>query len=118
VQTGANVLISGFIVGRNIGAAKLVLRGMGPSLAQSDIANPLGDPTLELRDNNGALVIGNDNWQDDANQAAQITASGLAPGNPQESAIATSLVPGTYTAIVAGKGGGTGIGLVEVYNLP
>ncbi|HYJ04331.1 MAG TPA: PQQ-dependent sugar dehydrogenase [Chthoniobacterales bacterium] len=118
VQTGTNVLISGFIVGQNIGAAKVIVRGMGPSLAQSGIANPLADPTLELRDNNGALVIGNDNWQDDANQVAQISASGLAPGNAQESAIATSLVPGTYTAIVAGKNGGTGVGLVEVYNLP
>ena len=87
-------------------------------MAQSGITNPLADPTLELRDNNGVLVIGNDNWQDDTNQAAQISASGLAPGNAQESAIATSLVPGTYTAIVAGKNGGTGVGLVEVYNLP
>jgi hypothetical protein len=118
VETGSNVLISGFIVGHNIGAAKVVVRGMGPSLAQSGITNPLADPTLEVRDNNGALVIGNDNWQDDANQAAQISASGLAPGNAQEAAVATSLLPGTYTAIVAGKNGGIGVGLVEVYNLP
>ena len=118
VQTGTNVLISGFIVGQNIGAAKVIVRGIGPSLAQAGINEPLADPVLELRDNNGALVIGNDNWQDDANQAAQISASGLAPGSAQESAVATSLVPGTYTAIVAGKNGGTGVGLVEVYNLP
>jgi glucose/arabinose dehydrogenase len=118
VQTGTNVLISGFIVGQNIGAAKVVVRALGPSLAQSGITNPLLDPTLELRDNNGALVIANDNWQDDANQAAQISGNGLAPGNSQESAIATSLLPGTYTAVVAGKNGGTGVGLVEVYNLP
>ena len=117
VQTGANVLISGFIVGQNIGAAKVVVRALGPSLAQAGIANPLADPTLELRDNNGALIIGNDNWEENAQQAAQISASGLAPGHTQESAIATSLLPGTYTAIVAGKGG-TGVGLVEVYNLP
>jgi glucose/arabinose dehydrogenase len=118
VQTGANVLISGFIIGQNIGAAKVVVRALGPSLAQSGIADPLGDPTLELRDNNGALLSNNDNWQDDTNQAAQISASGLAPNNAQESAIATSLLPGMYTAIVAGRNGGTGIGLVEVYNLP
>jgi hypothetical protein len=118
VETGTNVLISGFIVGQNIGAARVVARGIGPSLAQSGIANPLADPTLEVRDNNGALVIGNDNWQDDPAAAGQISASGLAPGNAQESAVATSLVPGTYTAIVAGKNGGIGVGLVEVYNLP
>jgi hypothetical protein len=118
VETGTNVLISGFIVGNNIGAAKVVVRAMGPSLAQMGIANPLADPTLELRDNNGGLVIANDNWQSDASQAAQISNSGLAPGNPLESAVVASLVPGTYTAIVAGKNGGTGVGLVEVYNLP
>jgi glucose/arabinose dehydrogenase len=118
VQTGANVLISGFIVGQNIGAAKVVVRALGPSLAQSGIVNFLANPTLELRDNNAALIVGNDNWQENSNQAAQISASGLAPGNPQESAIAISLLPGMYTAIVAGKDGGTGVGLVEVYNLP
>ena len=118
VQTGNNVLIAGFIVGNNIGAAKVVVRGIGPSLAQSGITNPLLDPTLELHNNNGALLIGNDNWQDNASQAAQITAAGLAPANPFESALFASLVPGTYTAIVAGKNGGTGVGVVEVYNLP
>jgi glucose/arabinose dehydrogenase len=118
VQTGNNVLISGFIVGNNIGAAKVVVRALGPSLAQAGVANPLLDPTLELHDNNGALVIGNDNWQENADQAAQISASGLAPSNPLESAVAISLVPGTYTAIVSGKNGGVGVGLVEVYNLP
>jgi hypothetical protein len=64
------------------------------------------------------LLIANDNWQDNATQAAQISANSLAPSNPAESAVAISLVPGTYTAIVAGKNGGTGVGLVEVYNLP
>jgi glucose/arabinose dehydrogenase len=118
IQTGNNVLIAGFIVGNNIGAAKVVARGIGPSLAQSGITNPLLDPTLELHNNNGTLLIGNDNWQDDASQAARISSAGLAPANPLESAVFASLLPGTYTAIVAGKNGGTGVGLVEVYNLP
>jgi glucose/arabinose dehydrogenase len=118
VQSGANVLISGFIVGNNIGAAKVIVRGIGPSLMQAGVSNPLPDPTLELRDNNGTLVIANDNWQDNPAMAGQISASGLAPSNPVESALATSLLPGMYTAIVADKNGGTGIGVVEVYNLP
>jgi glucose/arabinose dehydrogenase len=118
VQTGNDVLISGFIVGNNIGAAKVVVRGLGPSLVQLGVTNPLADPTLEVHDNNGGLVIANDNWQDNASQASQISASGLAPSNPAESALATSLLPGMYTAIVAGKNSGTGIGVVEVYNLP
>ncbi|MEY2512428.1 MAG: hypothetical protein QOE26_3191 [Verrucomicrobiota bacterium] len=118
VQTGSNALFAGFIVGNNIGAANVVVRGLGPSLSQSGITNPLLDPTLELHDNNGTLLIGNDNWQDDASQAARISSAGLAPANPAESAVFASLLPGTYTAIVAGKNGGTGVGLVEVYNLP
>ena len=118
VLTEGNVLISGFIVGNNTGASKLIVRALGPSLTQSGITNPLSDPTLELRDNNGGLVLANDNWQDNASQAAQISANGLAPTNPFESALATSLLPGQYTAIVAGKNGGTGVGVVEVYNLP
>jgi glucose/arabinose dehydrogenase len=118
VQTDDNRLIGGFILGRNSGAAKVIVRAIGPSLAPFGISNPLADPTLELRDSNGALLVANDNWQDNANQAAQITTSGLAPSNPLESAIATSLLPGPYTAIVAGKNGGTGIGLVEIYNIP
>lgn len=118
VQTGDNVLIAGFIVGNNIGAAKLVVRAIGPSLVQSGVANALLDPTLELHDNNGALISANDNWQENTTQAAQISASGLAPSNPLESAVATSLLPGTYTAVVAGKNGGAGVGLVEVYHLP
>lgn len=69
-------------------------------------------------DTQGAVIITNDNWQDNPSQSAQISASGLAPSNPAESAVATSLLPGNYTAVVAGKNGGTGVGLVEVYNLP
>jgi glucose/arabinose dehydrogenase len=118
VLSGTNVLISGFIIGNNIGAGKLVLRGIGPSLVQSGVANALLDPTLEIHDNNGAVVVADDNWQENASQAAQISASGLAPSHPLESAIATSLLPGTYTAIVAGKNRGVGVGLVEIYNLP
>jgi len=118
VQSGANVPISGFIVGNNIGAAKVVVRGLGPSLVQAGVSNPVPDPTLELRDNNGALVMADDNWQDNSSQSAQISASGLASSNPVESALATNLLPGMYTAIVAGKNRASGIGVVEVYNLP
>ena len=118
VQTADNRLIGGFILGNNNGAAKVVVRAIGPSLTQFGISNALADPTLELRDSNGALLLADDNWQDDPNQAAQITASGLAPNNPSESAISASLLPGAYTAIVAGQNGGTGIGLIEIYNIP
>jgi glucose/arabinose dehydrogenase len=118
VQTGGNMLFAGFIVGNNIGAAKVVVRALGPSLVPFGVTNPLPDPTLELHDNNGALLMSNDNWQDNPSQAAQLTANGLAPGNRFESAISTSLLPGMYSAIVGEKNGATGVGLIEVYNLP
>ena len=82
VQTGDNRLIGGFILGSNGGGANVIVRAIGPSLTQFGISNALADPTLELRDSNGALLLADDNWQDDPNQAAQITASGLAPSNP------------------------------------
>jgi hypothetical protein len=94
VQTGDNRLIGGFILGNNTGAARVIIRAIGPSLTQSGISNALADPMLELRDSDGALILANNNWQDDSNQAAQITATGLAPGNPLEAAVSTSLVAG------------------------
>src|SRR4029079_17232595 len=97
--------------------AQIVIRGIGPSLTNFGITNALADPTLELRDDNGALIVANDNWQDDPKSAAQLTAYGLAPQNFLESGIYASLQPGAYTAILAGKDGGTGVGLVEIYNV-
>ena len=117
VQTGDNVMIGGFILGGNTGNTSVAVRGIGPSLSQSGLSNVLADPTLELRDSNGALLVANDNWQDDPVSAAQLTAHGLAPQNSLESGIFASLPPGAFTAILAGKNGGTGIGLVEIYNV-
>jgi glucose/arabinose dehydrogenase len=118
VQTNDNVMIGGFIIGNNIGATEVIIRAIGPSLSQHGLSNVLADPTLELHDGNGALLQSNDNWQDDPNQAARISAANLAPSNSLESAIWASLAPGNYTAIVRGKNNGAGIGLVEVYSLP
>ena len=118
VQTGENVMIGGFILGGNNQNTGVVVRGIGPSLAQFFGLSPvLTDPTLELHDDNGALLISNDDWQDDSVQAAQLSALGLAPQDPKESGIFMSLPPGAFTAILAGKNGGTGIGLVEIYNV-
>jgi len=116
VGTGSDVLIGGFITGSKIGATRIAIRALGPSLQQFGIANPLPDPKLELRNANGALLTSNDNWQSDASQATLITGYGLAPPNSLESAIAVSLAPGRYTAIVTGKNNQTGIGLIEIYD--
>ena len=94
----------------------MIIRALGPSLRDSGVSGFLADPTLELRDGNGALVRSNDNWAQDP-EAAMITANGLEPDESVESAIAISLAPGDYTAIVAGKNDTVGVGLVEIYNL-
>ena len=117
VSTGANIVIGGFILGNHPGADNIIVRGIGPSLTAFGVPNALANPTLELRNSNGALILANDDWQDNAAQAAIISAAGLAPTNPLESAIAATLSPGLYTALLAGLNSGTGVGLVEVYDL-
>jgi hypothetical protein len=116
VQTANNVMIGGFILGHGSASTSVAVRGLGPSLSQFGLSNVLADPTLELRDSNGALLIANDNWQDEPISAAQLAAHGLAPPSPLESGIFATLSPGAFTAILAGKNGGVGLGLVEVYS--
>ena len=116
VGTGDNIVIAGFLV-FNGDFDMLVVRGIGPSLAAVGVPNALANPTLELRDANGSLLSSNNDWQDNPAQAAIIAAAGLAPSNNLESAIAATLPPGLYTALLAGLNNGTGIGLVEVYDL-
>jgi hypothetical protein len=117
VSTGNDIVIAGFILGSHSGNDRIIVRGLGPSLTAAGVPNALANPTLELRDSNGALLVANNNWQDDPAQAAELTAAGLAPTNPLESGIAATLPPGLYTALLAGLNNGTGVGLVEVYDL-
>ena len=119
VSTGDNIVIAGFLLSNNPGEDRIIVRGIGPSLAPGSFPPSvvLADPTLELRDGNGALLAADNDWQDDPVQAAEIIAAGLAPANPREAAIAAMLPPGLYTALLAGLNNGTGIGVVEVYDL-
>jgi hypothetical protein len=118
VQTGNEVMIGGFTLGGNSNPTRIAVRALGPSLSQFGISNVLADPTLELHNANGTIMVSNDDWQSDPTSAAQLTANGLALPNPKESGIFTSLAPpGQFTAIVAGKNGGIGIALVEIYNV-
>ena len=116
VKTGNNVMIGGFIIGGGSASAKVVLRAIGPSLTQQGVANPLPDPTLELRDGNGALLAANDNWGDNPAQAAELVTLGVQPQSNLESALIATLPPGQSTGIVAGKGT-SGVALVEVYHI-
>jgi hypothetical protein len=122
VNTGANVMIGGIVV--QGGNKKVIIRAIGPSLSAFGITDPLADPTLELHDTNGLIATNND-WQTTqiggiitSDQSTEIQNSGHQPSSPKESAIIATLPPGSYTAIVRGVSGGTGVGLVEVYTLP
>lgn len=114
VQAGDQVSIGGFIV-TGTSPKRVILRAIGPSLAGFEIANPLADPVLELHASDQSLIASNDNWKD--SDEAGITGTGLAPSNLLESAMVETLDPGGYTAVMSGKNGTTGIGLVEVYDL-
>jgi hypothetical protein len=116
VQTGDSVMIAGFILRGSGAIHRVLLRVLGPSLP-SGVGTRMADPTLDLRDNQGTRISFNDNWKDNSAQAALITATGIPPTNDSESAIVVDLLAGTYTAVVAGKNNGTGIAVVEVYNL-
>ena len=114
VDTGERVPIAGFIVTGDV-SKKVLIRGIGPSLAANGVPSPLADPTLTLFDNAGNTLMTNDNWRD--SQATEIMATGIPPQNDLESAIVATLPPGHYTTVLAGKNGTTGNGLVEVYDL-
>jgi hypothetical protein len=83
-------------------------------LTDFGIQGALADPTLELHDSNGS-TINNDDWRE--TQESEIIATTIPPNKDREPAILATLVPGNYTAVVRGKNGTTGIGLVEAYNL-
>ena len=114
IQSGDNVLIGGFIITGPAGSTKKVLiRGIGPSLANFGVAGTIPDPFLELHESDGS-VVSNDNWKQAPN-VAEIP-SGFAPSNDLESIIYTTLSPGNYTAILKGAHGEAGVGLVEAYD--
>jgi arylsulfate sulfotransferase len=115
VSGGDGALIGGFIV-KGTDSKKVALRVLGPSLSSSGLSGTLADPVLTLFDSTGALIATNDDWQTDPG-AAEITADGLAPGNPVESATVQTLAPGSYTVVAAGKNSTSGLSLVEAYDL-
>jgi hypothetical protein len=121
VQTNQNVMIAGFIVGHGLGTGgtgtvKILVRGIGPSLAQAGVTNELQDPLIQLFNANGALLAQNDNWRD--TQQAAIQATHIPPTDLRESALIRALPQGNYSVVLSGRNNSTGVGLVEVYNVP
>jgi hypothetical protein len=111
VRTGDNILIGGFVI-HSPGSKKVIIRALGPSL---NVPNRLADPYLELYDDHGTLLAKNDDWRNGYQQ--QAIDSGIPPSSDVESAIVISLNAGSYTAQVRGANGGTGTGIVEIYDL-
>jgi hypothetical protein len=109
-------LIGGFII-QGSGQKRVAIRGIGPSLALAGLTGVLSDPTIELHNQAGATIAGNDNWQSGLDQRTDIVGTGLALGDTRESALIATLDPGNYTVVLQGSGGGTGVGLVEIYDL-
>jgi hypothetical protein len=116
VGTSDNIVIAGFALGGSASNNRIAVRGIGPSLTAAGVPDALADPVLELRNANGALLVANNDWQDNSAQAAELIAAGLAPTNQLESGLAATLPPGIYTALLAGQNNGTGVGVVEIYD--
>ncbi len=117
VGTGDEAMIGGLMV-QGAAGKRVIIRAIGPSLGTgpNPIANVLADPTLELRDGNGGLLVSNDDWNT-SSQAGEIIATTIPPTNNRESAVVATLAAGNYTAIVRGVNQTTGVGLVEAYDL-
>jgi hypothetical protein len=115
VGTGADVLIGGFII-QGTAPKRIVVRGIGPSLAALGLNGVLANPMIELHDQTGAIIAQNDNWQS-SDLRVDLISSGLAPTDPNEAALIATLNPGNYTVVLQGVGGTVGIGLVEIYDV-
>lgn len=118
VGTGEQVLIPGFVIS-GAGTVKLLIRAVGPTLANYAVTGTLADPQITLYSGSTALAT-NDNWSSAANAtdiAAAATSAGaftLASGS-KDAALLVTLGAGAYTASVSGVGGTTGTALVEIY---
>jgi|ERR1700674_4945 len=106
----SNPPIAGFIA--QSGWNTLLIRGIGPSLANYGIQNPISDPTLTLYDANGTQIAYNNNWQDAPSGVSQL---GFAPSDWREAVIVTNLAPGAYTVILRDYYNNSGIGSIEMY---
>ena len=113
--TGDDVLIAGFTVSGDV-AKTLLIRGVGPALGLFNVPDRLADPKLEIYRGSRKLAENND-WN--ARVAAATPGLGFAlDAGSKDAALLVTLPPGGYTAQLSGADGGTGTGLIEIYELP
>jgi hypothetical protein len=110
VQPGDNALIGGFII-RGSEPKNVILRGVGPSL---NVPGKLADPVIQLFNSAGVNIASNDDWKTDQQN---VQATGLAPSDDRESAIVIALDPGAYTVVLRGKNNGSGVGVVDMFDI-
>ena len=122
VGTGSNILIAGFVVNGGV-SRRMLIRGAGPTLANLGVPGVLADPQLTLVDQStGKTIATNDNWASGEDAAVIASAAGAAGAFPfasgsRDAAMIVMLPPGQYTAQLSGVNGGTGVGIVEVYDV-
>ena len=117
VEVDQDIIIGGFVVAN--APLRVLIRGVGPTLANFGIQAPLADPQITLLTQDGTILLSNDNWsgQDVADAAAQVGAFAL-PAGSKDSAILVTLPPGAYTVRLSGVAGGSGTALLEIYEVP
>ncbi|WP_221031774.1 hypothetical protein [Actomonas aquatica] len=109
-------LITGFVIGGDQ-PKRVLLRAVGPTLADYGIDNPVADPRITLFDAAGSELMSSDTWSDDANAAMAATVTGAfpLPEGSLDAALVTELAPGVYTLHVNHTGAG-GIAIAEIYD--
>ncbi|MEY2881074.1 MAG: hypothetical protein RLZZ15_3454, partial [Verrucomicrobiota bacterium] len=125
--TAGAVPIIGFVVTPGTGTRKFLLRASGPALAPFGVAGTLSDPSLALNSSAGAILATNDNWSTPvgatASSATTLSSAFAAagafafPAGSRDAALLVDLAPGNYGLQLTGVGGGSGISLVEVYDV-
>ena len=113
----AGAIVAGFVIAGNA-PKRLLIRGVGPSLAAFGVSGALPDPKLELFDGASQIIGENDDWA--AALAVSFSAVGAFPlvGGSKDAALTATLSPGSYTAQLGSANGASGSGLIEVYELP
>jgi sugar lactone lactonase YvrE len=122
VGTGSSVEIAGLVV-EGSAPTQVLIRAVGPTLSTFNVSGVLAKPTLTVVDSSGNTVATNTGWSTNANASTIVSESAAVgafalPAGSADCALLLTLAPGSYTAIVSGVGGTSGIALVEAYQAP
>jgi TonB family protein len=112
---GDDVLIIGFVI-TGTAPKTLLIRGVGPTLAQQNVTGVLQRTQLRLFDHRRVQIAhGVGGWDYGISPVFTSVGAFPLPGGSQDSVLFLALPPGVYTAHVAGYGSATGTALIEAY---